>query len=66
MDLISLIVFLVVAGLLFWVVRTLSGAFGLPAPIVTVIQVILVVVFVLYLLQMLGLGGSMIPLQLHR
>jgi uncharacterized protein YhhL (DUF1145 family) len=65
MDLIGLIVFLVVAGLLFWVVRTLSGAFGIPAPIVTVIQVVLVVVIVLYLLQMLGLGGSLPALRLR-
>ena len=65
MDLISLIVFLVVAGLLFWVVRTLSGAFGLPAPIVTVIQVILVVVIVLYLLQSLGLGTGGHILRFH-
>lgn len=51
MDLLGLIVFLVVIGLAFWVVRTLSGTLGIPAPIVTVIQVILVVIVVLYLLS---------------
>lgn len=55
MSLMSLLVFLIIIGLIFWAVRTLSGAFGIPAPIVTVIQVILVVIVVLYLLQLLGL-----------
>ena len=59
MSLISLIVALVIIGLAFWVVRTLGGAFGIPAPIVSVIYVVLVVVVVLWLLQALGLysGG---------
>jgi hypothetical protein len=65
MDPISLIVFLVVIGLCFYVVRALSGALGIPAPIVTVIQVILVVIVVLYLLQMLGVGGSFPRLNLR-
>jgi uncharacterized membrane protein len=65
MDLMSLIVFLIVTGLLFWVVRALSGAFAIPAPIVTVIQVILVVIVVLYLLQILGVGGSLPALRLR-
>jgi hypothetical protein len=34
MDLISLLVWLIVWGLVFWAVRTLSGAFGIPAPLV--------------------------------
>lgn len=54
--LISLVVLLIVVGLIFWVVSALSGAFGIPAPIVTVIQVILVVFVVIYLLGMLS-GG---------
>lgn len=54
MDLMSLVVMLILIGLAFWIVRTLSGAFGIPAPIVTVIYVILVVIVVMYLLQMLG------------
>ena len=58
MDLISLVVFLVLVGLVFWVVRSLSGAFGIPAPIVTVIHVVLVIVVVLYLLQVLGLWSG--------
>jgi len=57
-DLISLLVLLIVVGLLFWAVRALSAAFGIPAPVVTVIYVLLVVFVVLYLLQVLGLQGG--------
>ena len=59
MDLISLLVFLIIIGVIFWAVRQLAGAFGIPAPIVTVIYVVLVLICVLYLLQVLGLysGG---------
>lgn len=64
MTLLGLIVFLIIIGLVFWVIRTLSGAFGIPAPIVTVIYVILVVVVVIYLLQLLG-GGGMPMLRLR-
>ncbi len=58
MDLIGLLVLLIVVGLLFWAVRALSAAFGIPAPVVTVIYVLLVVFVVLYLLQALGLSGG--------
>jgi hypothetical protein len=50
MSIVDLIVVLVVIGLLFWVVRTLIPALGIPEPIGTVIYVILVVVVVLYLI----------------
>lgn len=64
MDLISLLVFLIIIGLVFWAIRTLSGTLGIPEPIVTVIYVILVVFVVLYLLQAIGLlhGNSIISL----
>lgn len=58
MTLIGLLVFLIVIGLVFWVVKTLAGAFGIPAPIVQVIYVVLVIVAVLYLLQAFGLIGG--------
>ena len=51
--LIYLIVFLVIAGLLFWAVRALCGAFGIPQPIQTVITVVLVVICVVALLYFL-------------
>lgn len=57
--LIQLLIGLVVIGLMFWAVSALSGAFGIPAPIVTVIQVVLVIVVVIWLISVLtgGFGG---------
>jgi hypothetical protein len=65
MDLISLLVLLIVIGLMFWAVRTLSGAFGIPAPIVTLIYVVMVVVVCLYVLQALGglAGGPVLRIR---
>lgn len=54
--LISLVIVLIVIGLAFWILHTLAGTFGIPAPIVTVIDVILVVIVVVYLLSLLS-GG---------
>lgn len=53
--LLTLIVVLVVLGLIYWVTHRLAGAFGIPAPIVAVIDVVLVVIFILYLLKLFGL-----------
>ena len=58
MTLIGLLVFLIIIGVIFWAVRTLAGAFGIPPPIVTVIYVILVVIVLITLLQLLGGGSS--------
>lgn len=58
MDLIGLLVFLIVVGLIFWSINALSGAFGIPAPIVTVLHVVLVIVVVMGLLQLLGLWSG--------
>ena len=65
MDLIGLMVFLIVVGLIFWSLNALSGAFGIPAPIITVLHVVLVIVVVLGLLQLLGLwsGGPSLRLR---
>jgi uncharacterized membrane protein YwzB len=51
MNVIALIVFLIVIGVLFWAVKALSAAFGIPPPIVVVIQVLLVLIAVLYLVN---------------
>lgn len=51
--LVTLLVVLVVAGLAYWAVHRLAAAFGIPAPIVAVIDVALVVIVVLYLLSLL-------------
>lgn len=48
---VSLIIGLVLIGLAFWVVRTLSEAFGFPKQITAVIYVVLVVAVVVWLLH---------------
>lgn len=66
MDLISLLVFLIIVGLIFWAVNTLAGSFGIPSPIVVVIHVVLVIIVVLGLLQFLGLWSGGPSLHLGR
>jgi len=51
--LIWLVVTLIICGLIFWAVGKLSAAFGIPAPVVTVIQVLLVVIVVVVILYAL-------------
>jgi uncharacterized membrane protein (DUF2068 family) len=65
MDLVSLLVFLIVIGLVFWAVRTIAGAFAIPASIVTVVHVALVIYAVLWLLESVGLwsGGPSLRLR---
>jgi len=64
MSIISLLVALILIGLLFWGVRAISAAFGIPQPIVTVLYVVLVILVVVWLLQQLGglSGGPVIRL----
>jgi len=66
MDLIGLLVLLIIIGVLFWAVRALSGAFGIPQPIVTVIYVVLVVIVLIYLLQVLGGSTDVLHLRITR
>lgn len=63
MSIVGLLVFLILIGLAFWVIRTLIPALGIPAPIGTVLYVILVVIVVVYLLQVLTGSGSFIRVQ---
>ena len=59
MDLLlTLVIFLIIIGLIYWVVTQLSGAFGIPAPIVTVMYVIIVIVAIVFLLRLLQ-GGNL-------
>lgn len=58
MTIIGLLVFLIILGVLFWAVRALSVAFGIPAPVVTVIYVLLVVIALLWVLSAFGLIGG--------
>jgi hypothetical protein len=64
MSIVGLIVFLVIVGLLLWVARTLSAAFGIGPPILPLLYVVIVVFAVLWLLQSLGAlsGGPVVRL----
>lgn len=64
MDIYSLIGLLIIAGLFFWVIRTLGSAWSIPAPILLTLQVILVVIVVVSLLNLLGMHGP--PLRIGR
>lgn len=59
MDLIGLLFAVIILGLVYWAVHRLAAAFGLPAPVVVIIDVVLVIIFVLYLLQFFGAGPSL-------
>jgi hypothetical protein len=63
MDILSLflaiLVFVLVAGVLWWAINALAGAFGLPPQIVVVLQVVLVIACLIALLDYTGiLGGT--------
>ena len=59
--LIQLLVLLIILGLIFWAVRMLTPALGIPAPVATVIYVIMVVIAVLWLLRVAGLWTGALP-----
>lgn len=65
MSILELLVALVLIGLLFWGVRAISAAFGIPQPIVTVIYVVLVIIVVVWILQSIGglSGGPILRLR---
>lgn len=59
-PLIWAVLFVIVAGVIFWAVNKLSAAFGLPEPVKSVLIVILVVVCVIALVYyLLGSFGVM-------
>lgn len=47
--LLTLVVGVIIGGLVYWAVHKLAAAFGLPAPVVVVIDVLLVIIAVLWL-----------------
>jgi hypothetical protein len=55
--LIKLVVFIIVAGLIFWAVRKLLAAFGVGEPINTVVIVIVVLIIVFAALKTFMGGG---------
>lgn len=57
----TIVVIIILIGLVFWAVRRLSGAFGIPAPLQASIEVVLVVILVIALLALL-VGGVRVPM----
>lgn len=61
-SLISLIVYLIIVGLIYWAVTTIIAVIPLPEPIRTVIRVVMIVVIVLICIYaLLGLIGVVSP-----
>lgn len=57
-TLIQLVVYLVIAGLIWWAVSTIVNVIPMPEPIKTVVNVIMVVIICLIVLYaLLGLAG---------
>jgi hypothetical protein len=56
---IAILVFVLVAGVLWWAVNALVGAFGIPNPLATIIQVVVILILLLAFLDMTGIfaGG---------
>lgn len=59
--LISVVVYLIIAGLLWWAVTTIIGVLPLPEPIKTVVNVIMVVILCLIVIYALLPLVSSIP-----
>ena len=56
-SLITLLVFLLIALVIWWVIRLVAVHMGLPAVVVQVAGAILALIFLLYALQTLGVVG---------
>lgn len=61
MSILTILFALILVGVLFWGVRAISGAFGIPPQIVVVVQVILVVLCLIWIMSALGVvpGGNL-------
>jgi len=61
--LISLVVYLIIAGLIYWAVTSIIAVIPLPEPIRTVINVVMIVILVLIVIYaLLGLIGAVAPM----
>lgn len=58
MSLIGILIALIIIGVIFWAVRALIGAFGIPDPIATVVYVLLVLITLLWILNQIGYGPN--------
>lgn len=56
MDILQLIIYLLLVGLLIYVVQLVLGMLALPSPIKTIILIIIAVVVVIWLLSRFGVG----------
>lgn len=56
--LIGILVFVIVAGVCWWAINALVGAFGIPQPLATIIQVVVILVLLIAFLNMSGILGS--------
>lgn len=57
-SLISVVIYLIIAGLLWWAVNTIVGVLPLPEPVKTVINVVMIVILCLIVIYaLLGLIG---------
>jgi hypothetical protein len=54
MPILQIVIGLVIICLLWWAITTVTAAFGLPAPIQTVIMVVFVILVVLWLISLIG------------
>jgi len=57
--LLSILVFLIVAGVIWWCANQLIAAFGIPAPIGTVVLVVLILLLLFAFLDMTGIMGGL-------
>jgi len=63
---VSILLFLLVAGIVWWVATRLIAAFGIPEPLATVVMVVIILLLLVAFLDMTGiLGGSGLSLGLH-
>ncbi len=64
-TLISVVIYLVIAGLIWWAVTTILGVLPLPEPIKTVINVCMIVILILIVLYALLPLLHMAPLHIR-
>ena len=63
---ISVVIYLIIAGLIYWAVTTILAVVPLPEPIRTVVNVIMIVILVLIVVYaLLGLIGMVPGVGLH-
>ena len=57
-TIITILLFLIVAGFCWWACNALIGAFGIPQPIATVIIVVVMALLLIGFLDMVGIFGA--------